>query len=185
MFSQKKITGSRQTAARLSASWNAPWAAAPSPKNATATPSSSPQLRGHRGAVGDRKAGGHDAVGAEDPELRVGDVHGAAAASVGPLVAGHQLGEHALGVQALGQAVAVAAVGRGDHVVGAQRPARADRRRLLADGEVHEAGDQAVAVEVGHPLLEPADEQHATLHLELGRREGTGGVGRCHGRVLY
>ena len=37
MFSQKKTTGSPQTAARFADSWNAPWAGAPSPKNATAT----------------------------------------------------------------------------------------------------------------------------------------------------
>ena len=41
LFSQKKMTGSCQMAARLSASWNAPWAAAPSPKNATTTVPSS------------------------------------------------------------------------------------------------------------------------------------------------
>ena len=69
-------------------------------------------------------------------------------------------------VEALGQAVAVAAVGRGDHVVGPQRPAGADGRRLLPDGEVHEAGDEPVAVEVGDPLLEAADQQHAALHLD-------------------
>ena len=173
MFSQKKITGSRQTAARLSASWNAPWAAAPSPKKATATLSSPRSCGRHGGTVGDRKAGRHDAVGPEDPEPGVGDVHRAAAAPVGSLVPGHQLGEHAHGIQALGQAVAVAAVGGGDDVVGAQRPARADGRRLLADGEVDEAGDQAVAVELGDPLLEAADQHHAALHLQQVGRGST------------
>ena len=37
MFSQKNTIGSRHTAARFAASWNAPWAGAPSPKNETAT----------------------------------------------------------------------------------------------------------------------------------------------------
>ena len=37
LFSQKKTTGSAHTAARLTASWKAPWATAPSPKKATAT----------------------------------------------------------------------------------------------------------------------------------------------------
>ena len=37
LFSQKKTTGSAHTAARFIASWNAPWAGAPSPKKATAT----------------------------------------------------------------------------------------------------------------------------------------------------
>ena len=184
MFSQKKITGSCQTEARLRASWNAPCAAAPSPKNATTTLSFLAQLSRHRGTVGDRKPGGHDAVRAEDAQPGVGDVHGPAATSVGSLVLGHQLGEHAQRVQALGQAVAVAAVRRGDHVVAPQGPARPDGGRLLADGEVHEAGDQTVAVEVGHALLEPADEQHLALHLDqvvAGHR----GLRSLHVRVLY
>ena len=37
MFSHTNTTGSRHTAARLSASWKAPMFVAPSPKNATAT----------------------------------------------------------------------------------------------------------------------------------------------------
>ena len=59
--------------------------------------------------------------------------------AVGAVVLGHQLGEHAERVEALGQAVAVAAVGRGDDVGRPERPARADRGRLLADRQVHEA----------------------------------------------
>ena len=88
------------------------------------------------------------------------------AAAVGALVLGHQLGEHPERVQALGQAVAVAAVGRGDDVGGPERPAGADGGRLLPDRQVHEAGHLAVAVERGHPLLEPADHQHPPVHLE-------------------
>ena len=83
-----------------------------------------------------------------------------------PVVLGHQLGEHPERVEALGEAVAVAAMGRRDHVGRAERPARADGRRLLPDRQVHEAGDLAVAVERGHPLLEAADHEHPPMHLE-------------------
>jgi hypothetical protein len=37
LFSQTKTTGSRHTAARLSASWNAPMLVAPSPKKQAVT----------------------------------------------------------------------------------------------------------------------------------------------------
>ncbi len=47
-----------------------------------------------------------------------------------------------------------------------QRPARPHRGRLLPDGEVDEAGDLAVAVEGGHPLLESTDAQHPAVHLD-------------------
>jgi hypothetical protein len=93
-------------------------------------------------------------------------VHRAAAAAVRARVLGHQLGEHPERVETLREAVAVAAVRRGDHVGRAERPARADGRRLLPDRQVHEAGHLAVAVERGHPLLEPADHEHPPVHLE-------------------
>ena len=117
-----------------------------------------PQLRRRRRADRDRQAGGHDAVGAEDPEVRVGDVHRAAAAAVGALVLGHQLGEHPERVEALGQAVAVAPVGRGDDV----GRAAAASTRPTADASCPierctKPGHLAVAVERGHPLLEAAD----------------------------
>ena len=147
LFSQKKITGSCHTAARFTASWNAPWATAPSPKNATRHAVVGSELGRGRGSHRDGKTGGNDPVRAEDPDVRVGDVHRAAATAVGALVLGHQLGEHAERVEALGQAVAVPAVRRRDDVVGTERPARADRGGLLPDREVHEAGDLAVAVE--------------------------------------
>ena len=50
--------------------------------------------------------------------------------------------------------------------VGRERPARADGGRLLPDRQVHEAGDLAVAVQRGHPLLEAADHEHPPVHLE-------------------
>jgi hypothetical protein len=100
-------------------------------------------------------------------------VHRAAAAAVRALVPAHQLGEHAERVEALGQAVAVAPVGGGDDIGRPERPARAHGGRLLPDREVHEPGDLAVPIERRHPLLEPADQQHAPVHLDqLLRRKG-------------
>jgi hypothetical protein len=67
----------------------------------------------------------------------------------------------------------VAAVSRRDHIGWAQRPARTDGRSFLTSREMHEPRDLAGAVQVGHSLLEPSDEQHAALHLhEVGAREG-------------
>ncbi len=64
----------------------------------------------------DRQAGGDDPVGAEDADARIGDVHRTPAPAVRALVLGHQLGEHPERVETLGDAVAVAAMGRRDHV---------------------------------------------------------------------
>ncbi len=129
-----------------------------------AVPSADLRRRGR--TDGDGQPGRHDPVGAEDPEGRVGDVHRAAATSVGAIGPAHELGEHPERIQTFGQAVPVSAMGGRDDVVGSQRPAGADRRRFLSDGEVHEAGNEAVAVEVGDALLEAPNAQHALLHFQ-------------------
>ncbi len=63
----------------------------------------------------------------------------------------------------------------------------ADRGRLLPDGEVHEAGHEAVAVERCDALLEATNERHAAVHLhQLGvRRQGRTIAADRHGRVVY
>ena len=75
-----------------------------------------------------------------------------------------ELGKHHPRVSALGQAVAVATVGAGDVVVGAQRLADADCDRLLADVEVRQARHEGARVQIVDPLLEEADGQHLTVH---------------------
>ncbi|GIU86514.1 MAG: hypothetical protein KatS3mg009_1029 [Acidimicrobiia bacterium] len=124
------------------------------------------QACGPRGTDGDRQACGDDPVRAEDADPGIRDVHRAAAAAVGAVGAREQLGEHRERVESLGEAVPVPAVRRRDHVGRAQRPARADGGRLLADGQVHEAGHLACAVAGCDPLLEPAHDQHPPVHLE-------------------
>ena len=72
---------------------------------------------------------------------------------------------HSLGVAALGDVVAVLAVG-GDDVVGrAQGRDRADAHGLLADAEVQEAADLALRVRLGRRLFDAADGQHLAIEL--------------------
>jgi hypothetical protein len=75
-----------------------------------ARPARAAQRRGQRRARGDRHARADNPVGAENAEVGVGDVHRAAQALVGSRDPGEQLGQHGLGGEPLGQAVAVAAV---------------------------------------------------------------------------
>ena len=143
----------------------------------------SSQLGCGGGAHGDRRPGGDDPVGPEDADPRVGDVHRTAPAAVRTPVLAHQLAEHPERVEALGQAVPVAPMGRGDHVIGSEGPARTHGGGLLSGGEVDEAGDLAVAVERRHPLLEATDHQHAAVHLDElgGRAPRSGGKAVGHG----
>jgi len=121
------------------------------------------------GARRDAGRAADDRVRAEVPVLVVGDVHRAAlAAAVAGLLA-EQLGEHPVDRGALREAVAVAAVGRGDVVVLPQRLADADRDGLLADVEVGEAGHLRAAVEIVDLLLERADLPHLLVHPECAR----------------
>ena len=74
-------------------------------------------LRGERGPGGDARRAAHDRVRAEIAVLVVGDVHRAALASAVPGLLAQQLGEHAVELGALCEAMAVAAVRRCDPVV--------------------------------------------------------------------
>jgi hypothetical protein len=137
------------------------------------------QLGCRRRPDGDGEPGGHDPVGAEDADAGVGDVHRSTPTPVGAPVLAHQLREHPERVEALGQAVPVPAVVRGDHVVGPERPARAHGGGLLPGGQMHEPRHLTVAVERRDPLFEASDPQHSTVHLQSvisGERERRVGV---------
>jgi hypothetical protein len=136
-----------------------------------------PEAAGQAGAGGDGEPTGHDAVGTKDPDPGVGQVHGSSSAPACPAVLGHELGEGALHIEALGQYVAVAPVCRGDEIVRTERPRGADGGRFLPDGEVHEAGDEPVAVQLRHPFLEPPDAQHPAVPFKLVRQVALGGHG--------
>ena len=107
-----------------------------------------------------------DAVGAQHAQVQVGDVHRAALAVAVARRAAQELGVHALGVAALGDEVAVAAMGAGDVVVLGEEGADAHADRLLAGVEMGDAGDLGVAHQFGHPLLELADGDHGLVHLD-------------------
>ena len=77
-----------------------------------------------------------------------------------------QLGHHDARVGALGEAMAVLAIGRDDVVLVVERVDRADRDGFLAGVEMAEAGDFAAAVHLGGLLLEAADERHAAVEVE-------------------
>ena len=64
------------------------------------------------------------------------------------------------GIHALGQRMAVAAMGRGDPVGRPQMRADADRGRLLADVEMQEAGRLALAAGDLRDALESPEQHH-------------------------
>src|SRR6266536_1936945 len=142
-------------------------------------------LRRERGAGGDAGRAADDRVRAEVAVLVVGDVHRAAlAAAVAGLLA-EQLREHPPHVGALGEAVPVASVRRGDPVLATKRGADADGDRLLADVEMREAGHLRAAVELVRLLLEQADERHTAVHRERELRADLGARrGRAHASTL-
>ena len=168
------MTGACQATASTSPSWKAPQCTAPSPKNATAD-APSPAHAAPPAPDGDRNAGADDSVGAENPEIGLGDVHRSAASATGPRLAAEQLGHHRLRIGSLGKAVAVAAVRGGDQVRPAQRRARAGGDRLLADRRVNEAVDVAVAKVLADAQLERADATHLGKAGEQDGRLGVGG----------
>ena len=90
-------------------------------------------------------------------------MHRAALAAADPVLLAVDLEHHALGIDALGDAVAVAAMGRGDGVPVVEMHAHADAGRLLTGIEMDEARDVAGGkffvervfefADGGHPLI--------------------------------
>ena len=199
LFSHTKTTGSRHTAARFSDSWNTPWLEAPSPKNATTTVSSPRSFAASAAPQGQRHRRPDDAVGAEDVQVEVRDVHRAAEAPAVACLAAHQLGHHPVHARPLRDAVTVAAVMARDEVPLGQVRAHSGGDRFLSDVAVGGALDLAALEQLRDLLVEAAHARHRSIeafHLlggEAGVREGDRGVGRrrgfggtagfaCHGR---
>ena len=122
-------------------------------------------LEGEAGAEADLRA--DDAVAAVEAMLDAEHVHRAALALGDAGVAAGQLGHDHLGIDAVGEHVAMVAIAGDDAVLAdLHRRLQADRDRFLADIEVAEAADQAEAVKLPGPLLEAADEQHLLVEIE-------------------
>jgi hypothetical protein len=94
-------------------------------------------------------------------------VHGAALALAVPGLTPIELGHHAVEIGALGDAMAVAAMGGDDAVVRRERRAHPDCHRLLADIAMHHAVDPASHIVGRGALLEAADGEHLPQHLAL------------------
>ncbi len=143
-----------------------PWFEPPSPTKAMATPPVLRVLGGQRGTADQRGPAAHDAVGAHHAVAEVGDVHRAALAAAEAILPAEDLVHHAAHIAALGDAVAVPAMGRGDPVIVVEVHAKADGGRLLAGVEMHESRDVARGELVVHPLLEIANRAHPTIGRE-------------------
>ena len=148
-------------------SWNGPGIRRAVAEKRHRDPALALHLRREPGAGDDRDPAGDDAVGAEHADAEIGDVHRAALALAIAGLPAVELGHHAVEVRPLGDAMAVAAMGRDDPVAAAQRRADADRDRLLADIAMHDAVDLADEIIGRGALLEPADRQHPPQHLAL------------------
>ena len=160
LFSQTNTTGSRHTAARFTASWNAPMLVVPSPKKHTVTWPLPRILRGPGQPAGDRQVRADDRVGTVVAVRHAGDVHRAALAAADPALPAEQLGQHRVGWRAAGQRVRVTPVGAQRVVAGTERRGGADRDGFLAQPQMNRAVHQALPVQRIDPFLEPAQETH-------------------------
>ena len=174
--------GALVTTARFIASNVVPWLQAPSPEKAiamaTCRPHPAVDLGGQRRAHRDRRAGADDAVGAEHALVDIGDVHRAALALAQAVLAAPDLLHHPVHVAALGEAMAVAAMGGDDLVALGQMLAHADGDGFLTAIEVREAGDLAGLDLVVETFLEFADH----LHLPIGADQRL--AVQLHGSIL-
>jgi hypothetical protein len=76
-----------------------------------------------------------------------------------------QFRHHGAWWRALGQAVAVLAIGRDHVVLAVERGDRADRDRLLACVQMAKAGDLAARVHLSGFFFEAADQHHPPIKI--------------------
>ena len=143
------------------ASNTVPWLQLPSPPKATLTLPSRRELAGNGGAHRQRRAAADDGIGAQHALGEVSDVHRAALALAQAILAAVDLLHHPDHVTALGDAVAMTAMGAGDVVCIGERRAHTDRDRLLSGIEVRKAGNLTGRDLDVQPLLELADGLHS------------------------
>ena len=118
MFSQTKTTGASSTAAEVAGLVQDPLVRGAVAEEADDDRVLALQAQAVGRADGEGGRARDDRVGAEHALLDRGDVHAAAAAAAVAVLAADDLGHHPAQVEALGDAVAVAAVGARDVVVG-------------------------------------------------------------------
>ena len=107
-----------------------------------------------------RRPRGDHAVGAEQADRAVIEMHRAAPPADDAAALAVELGHQRLGVHSLGEGMAVAAMGGGDPVGGREMGADAGRHRFLADIEMQEARRFAGAAGDLCGLLEAAEQHH-------------------------
>ena len=143
MFSQNRTTGSFQIDRQVQRLGEDALVDRAVPEEGHRDPVGAIHLRGQRCADGDGDARADDGVLAQQADRRIGEVHRAALPLAAPGALAQQLGHRLPGIKALGDGVAVAAVGAGHVVVPPQSCHRGDRRPLLADAGVERAADLA------------------------------------------
>ena len=113
-----------------------------------------------------RHGGADDAVRAEDIQIHIGNMHGAAEALAIAVFAPKQLRHHTAQICALGNAVAMATMITGDIIALIERSTDAGCDGLLADVAMRRPLDDTLFKQlVGH-ILEGADAPHCSINLE-------------------
>ena len=125
-----------------------------------------PLARAHADADGMADARGDDAVGAEQADGLVVEMHRAAAAAADAVGLAEQFRHDTAGIGALGQRMAVAAMRRRHPVGRTQMRADADTGRFLADVEMQEARRLALAAGDLRHAFEATQQHHAFEEVE-------------------
>jgi len=107
-------------------------------------------------------------VGAQDAQVQVGDVHGAAPATAVSGFLAMELRSHAAQIGALCDKVAVAPVSAGDVVVHSEIVNGSRRHGLLSHIEVENSMGEPFAEGLEALLFKGADPQHHPVQIDLG-----------------
>ena len=120
---------------------------------------------GESGAHGDRNTAADNGVCAEVARVDVGNVHGATAASAISVLLTHKLGESLSGIGALCKAMAVAAVGTCDVIVGIKQFADGGGNGFLAYAKVNRASEHVFLKKFERLIFKIPDKVHCVVDM--------------------
>ena len=125
------------------------------------------QFSAQRGAGGDTHGAADNGIRAEVAVALIGDMHRPALAPAVAFLFAQQFAEHLFVIRALGHAVPMAAMGRGDLVLVGQRLADADSDGLLPGIHMCQAGHLGRQIQLVCVVLKGADADHLAIHAQI------------------
>src|SRR5579864_420190 len=145
------------------------------------------QVLGGKSCAGrDPYAARHNGIRAEIAGRGIGNMHRTTLPAAVSRLLAQQLGKHAVGRGALGQAMSMTTMGAGDAILQAQCLAHSDSNGFFADVQMRQPRHQRTRVEIVDLLFKQTNAHHLAVHVEpLFGSDARGHIGLTRGHCHF